>query len=113
MSRDHPMVFTDSEIWEKKGKAVTYYPLYNFVILRRWIYNYCLLAMLEFVKYSSKTAFVGIWSHCELKAVGKKSRFHPVWLQQYTQVGWDVRNSQLRIRNTHLFPLQVQVIVEL
>lgn len=54
MNRDHPVVFTGSEIWEKKGKAVTYYPLYNFVILTRWIYNYCLLAMLEFVNYCSK-----------------------------------------------------------
>lgn len=58
-------------------------------------------------------AFVGIWSHSELKAVGKKSRFHPVWLQQYTQVGWVVRHSQLRRRNAHLFPLQAQITAEL
>lgn len=36
---------------EKKGRSVT---LYKFLILRRWIYNYCLLAVLEFVKYCSK-----------------------------------------------------------
>lgn len=40
------MVFTGSEIWEKKEEGVTYYLLYNFRILRRWIYSYCLqLAM--------------------------------------------------------------------
>jgi len=41
------MFLTGTEIWDKKEKATTYYLLYTFVNLRRWIYNYCLqLAML-------------------------------------------------------------------
>lgn len=54
--------FSQAQKFRRRNlKNVTYYLLYNFVVLRRWNYNSCLQpAMLYFIKYCSKTQSLSI-----------------------------------------------------